>query len=254
YNVSLSGTTSPNAYNITVITLNPTSASYNMSINNANTNTTTYHNVTALNEGTNYTYQVVCNDTSGFANNTELRVFSLDLAIPYIEYNTSTTVSGTYNQTWVFINITAFDNNTASVKLYWNGTSENFASNNSNTFWSNKTGLIEGNYSYYGWINDSAGNTNQTATRSVILDSNAPYIAYNTSTTPTGIQSQNWIFINITVIDLYKDKIKLYWNGTPENFTSNSSNSYWTNKTSLPDGNYTRHHRDLSQLTQPCLT
>jgi len=100
-----------------------------------------------------------------------LDVYSLtepDTTNPSIFYNPSTTQEGNQTEKWIFINVTASDNiGNYTVKLYWNGNEEDFENKDGDIYWTNKTNLTDGNYSFYALIEDKAGNTNQTEEREV---------------------------------------------------------------------------------------
>ncbi|MCK4429271.1 MAG: DUF2341 domain-containing protein, partial [Candidatus Aenigmarchaeota archaeon] len=90
---------------------------------------------------------------------------------------------------WIFINVSASDLNKDSVKLYWNGTMEDFQNQSGDIYWSNKTGLLNGNYIFYAWLNDSTGNTNQTETREVEINDITPPVISNPKPTNNSIVS-----------------------------------------------------------------
>jgi len=90
-----------------------------------------------------------------------------DTTNPSVYYNPSTTQEGSQAEKWIFINVTASDVNKDTVKLYWNGNEEDFENENGDVYWTNKTNLTEGNYSFYALVEDKAGNTNQTEERKV---------------------------------------------------------------------------------------
>ncbi len=47
-----------------------------------------------------------------------------------------------------------------------------FANREGNIYWTNKTNLTKGNYTFYAWINDKAGNSNRTKTREIEILTN----------------------------------------------------------------------------------
>jgi len=123
------------------------------------------------------TYNWYINCTAGsVTNQSEVRQITIDTTNPFISYNSNTDSSGTYNiafKNWIFTNVTVSDANIDSVKLYWNGTPENFLNNDSSNYWSNKTELHVGIYQFYAWVNDTAGNTNQTELREINITKGA---------------------------------------------------------------------------------
>jgi hypothetical protein len=154
--------------------------------------------VSGINEG-NYVWAVWCNDTSGLMNITANRTVSVDATYPLVSYDDSTDNSSIYTKTWVFINVTASDTHKDTVKLYWNGSAENFQNQSGNIYWSNKTNLTDYNYTFYAWVNDTAGNANQTTARWAKIDTTAPLInpvgpsgtIYSTGTTLTATTNEN---------------------------------------------------------------
>ena len=89
----------------------------------------------------------------------------IDFVNPTDPNNTNTTANYTY------INWTITETNNDTVIINWNGTNTTITNN-----YINKTGLIEGVYTYYAWANDTAGNTNQTETRTITIDWTNPVL------------------------------------------------------------------------------
>jgi len=107
----------------------------------------------------------------------------------------------------------------------------------------NFTGLSDGNYSYYGFATDKAGNTNKTETRNVIVNSANPSVTLNVPKNDSGISNTTIIF-NCSASDnngLYN--ATLYgnfsgnWSGNGTNNFSGVSNSTNFSRT-LSEGNY----------------
>lgn len=144
---------------------------------NFGTNLGTYTNWnftnTSIAEGS-YSVQVSANDTVNNTNSSVLH-FVIDRTNPSIYYNPNTD-SGYVGRDWIFVNVTATDTNLDSVRLEWNGTNETFDNSGNSFYWENQTSLSDGNYTFYAWANDSAGNYNSTSTRNVAVDTTAPLI------------------------------------------------------------------------------
>ncbi|MFH1290479.1 MAG: Ig-like domain-containing protein, partial [Nanoarchaeota archaeon] len=122
-----------------------------------------------------YIWNVWCNDSAGNSAFNSNFTLGIDTVYPQIDYNPSTTANGTMStSTSIFVNVTATDDNNDSVRLGWQAVNETFDSSSGDDYWENKTGLSEGTYNFYAWINDSAGNLNLTETRTVIVDLTAP--------------------------------------------------------------------------------
>ncbi len=107
-------------------------------------------------------------------------------------------------------------------------------------FYDNVTNQADGIYTYYGWANDTLGHTNQTETRTILLDTTNPEIQFVSPTTETGNHSQDWISANLTASDPNLDTLTLsLYNSTglyQENTTSDTQ--IYINYTGLPDDTY----------------
>ena len=246
--------------NVSVTELNLNTISYNLSnstyegvLNTTWTGNDTVNfwvNKTGLADGY-YSFYVFANDTLGNGSATTPRTVTLDTQAPLLWYNTSTTSSGYYNysQNWIFINVTmsggaefvAFN---LSAPATSGVLSTSWTGNDSVNYWVNATGLVEGNYSFFAFANDSANNINTTAPRLVVLDFLAPSLSYNTNTTTEGNHSQNWILINVSVTELNMQNISYNLsNSTGEGilnstWTGSAAGNFWVSKTNLADGYY----------------
>ncbi len=122
-----------------------------------------------------YYWNIKCNDSAGnFAFNSSNFTFNIDTIFPQIYFNPSTTQENYTALNWIFVNVTASDLKKDFVRLGWQTGNETFDFNEGNSYWKNKTGLSEGIYTFYAWINDSSGNYNQTSTRTIVVDLTAP--------------------------------------------------------------------------------
>ncbi|MCD6274435.1 MAG: LamG domain-containing protein, partial [Candidatus Aenigmarchaeota archaeon] len=101
-------------------------------------------------------------------------------------------------------------------------------------FYSNVTGLVKsGSYTYYGWANDTGGNsaytTNYTAESPRILNVNVtPKLSFVSPTEENGTTIyRSWTEVNITIDDQdgNLDTFKFNWNGTNYTFMSEAGNS-----------------------------
>ena len=103
-------------------------------------------------------------------------------------------------------------------------------------FYNNVTDLEDGTYTYYGWANDTAGNSNQTETRTLTVDTTPPAI---TITYPTSNSVKNNYIINGTSTDtnLNYTNISIKQGATIINSTTNTSSS-WEVSLYVPDGVY----------------
>ncbi len=120
----------------------------------------------SLSNGT-YNWYINCTDVDGTFKSEEREII-IDTTNPEISYNSNTTdESGNYSRDWLFINVTASDKNKDTVKLYWNENEEEFENQSGDIYWTNKTNLTNGNYSFYALVKDKAGNSNQTEPREI---------------------------------------------------------------------------------------
>ncbi|MFH1641540.1 MAG: hypothetical protein ABIC04_01440, partial [Nanoarchaeota archaeon] len=134
-----------------------------------------FTNIVDFNEE--YYYNVVHVDRAGNINSTRTRRIILDNIYPKIDYIYPTPENRT-NQSidTVTINATHTEINRDTIILRWNGTQNalrKYSINYSNFTLSN---LADGRYSYYVWLNDSAGNYNITNNRTLIVDTTEPFI------------------------------------------------------------------------------
>ncbi|MBR9706442.1 hypothetical protein GOV14_05380 [Candidatus Pacearchaeota archaeon] len=148
-----------------------------------------------ISDGT-YLWNVWCNDSAAnSAFNSTNYTLNIDTTFPLISFNNNTDENNTLKkQTWVFINVTASDINNNTIWLQWTNssgdTNESFTNQSGNIYFVNKTGLVEGQYKFIAYINDSAGNLNKTKQRIVDIDLTAPkYINQN--------QTFNGLYTNI---------------------------------------------------------
>jgi len=125
---------------------------------------------------------------------------------PNIEFTYPTEDSNaTINKNWTLVNITICDTDSDTLIFNWNGTNytHNSASFNgiSPIYWFsiNKTDITDGTYTYYVWINDTAGNTNQTEPRTITIDITAPDITIQTPQNQT--YNTQSICFNVTSTD-----------------------------------------------------
>ncbi len=131
-------------------------------------------NVSWLAEGQ-YIWNVLAYDTSGNSNfSVSNFTLIIDRTPPAIEFIAPTPVNNS-NQTGsaAIINVTHSEYHPDSITLYWNGTNETYRYSGGCTNIT-KNNLEDGTYTYYVWINDSAGNSNQTETYTLTKDSTPP--------------------------------------------------------------------------------
>lgn len=166
------------------------------------------------------------------ANTSANRTITIDTTSPSIGWVVNTTRNGTYAQGFWLFNVSANETNPGTINLtLYNTTGGLFTKIRVNsttgvTSWTgNYSPLLDGNYTFTLWMNDSAGNIGQAENIEVTLDVLYPVCTWNTPT--TGNKTSLTVEINVTCIDINTDTI-LIMNGTagrnqtytgPVNFT-----------------------------------
>ncbi len=183
-------------------------------------------------------------DLAGNENSTETRTILLDTQESDIEFSSDTTAASNLSQTYIFANVTCedvFGYDNLTIWLYNSaGLLNSSSAEGTGDHIFNFTGLADGVYYLNSTIIDLAGNVNETATRTIILDTTTPLIDFNDETTATGNFSQNWTLGNITVSDAYLNasSIRLFNSSGPVNSSMSSSTDHVMNFTGLADGYY----------------
>ncbi|MFH1424082.1 MAG: VCBS repeat-containing protein, partial [archaeon] len=201
-------------------------------------NTNTYINASSTADGI-YDWWVNCTDGTN-ENKSEVRIITVDITPPSVSYHASADESGSASKTWVLVNVTISDalSGIHTVQLEWEGVNESFAFNDGTNWWSNKSGLGEANYTFKAWVNDSAGNNNNTTERWVNLDTTGPTITFDTPPTPNNeTVAVTYAEINVTIGESVTSAM-LEWDGVNESMDG-SGVDWYLNKTTLANANYT---------------
>ncbi len=196
-----------------------------------------------------YYLNATANDTFGNLNSTETRTITLDTTSPRIDLTSPTSTNNSnVSANSIIVNASALDatSGVGTVILrFYNSTRDLIQTNTSSggvsSFYVNLSGLSDGLYYYNATVNDSAGNTNSTETRSVTLDQTIPLISYGTGTLANlSNVSQGHIFINVSVTESNFFNITFQLtNSTGEvNSTTYSTSVVVINWTGLPAGLY----------------
>jgi len=127
--------------------------------------------------GTNKSFFVFANTTSDMSVSNITSQFNvtitvLDTTFPLIDYGVITEITNSLaNRSWIYVNVSVTEDNedTITFNLYNNSILVNSTALTDSTRFVNWTGLGVGNYSYNVTVNDSAGNTNYTGTRTIDL-------------------------------------------------------------------------------------
>ncbi|RKY41342.1 MAG: hypothetical protein DRP85_06620, partial [Candidatus Makaraimicrobium thalassicum] len=160
----------------------------------------------------------------------------VDKTTPLIYYNPNTDANGSYARNWIFINVSVEDENVDTVLLYWNGTAEQFQSKAGNIYWSNKTGLSDGTYEFYAWVNDTVGNQNQTGVRKVTVDTTPPAISIASPENKT--YATDWVWANVSLSESGICNYTLD-SGSLQPMQNSSSTYWYANVSGLSEGAHT---------------
>ncbi len=201
------------------------------------------YNFTGLDDGVYYLNATIV-DLAGNENETVTRTIILDTTTPLIDFNDQTTDAGNFSQAWALGNITVSDTylNRSGIYLYNNTGLVNSSVSSSTTHEMNFTGLSDGYYQLNATVWDLAGNTNETATRTILLDTQEADIGFNSDTTLASNLSQTFIFANVTATDVFgydNLTIRLYnASGLLNSSSAESTGNHSYNFTGLDDGVY----------------
>ncbi len=218
-----------------------TAGSYNYSM--AETNPPEWDDTNSSMTQGSHTVNFYCNDTSNNLNDTEQKTFFIDSIYPLIDFTTGTEDNATtYSRNWIFVNVTVTEDNEDTIifSLY-NQTSlvnETIYTNQQRTI--NWTGLPNAIYYYNVTINDTAGNSNLTETRIIILDTEGPQVSSLTEspTDPANYSEGGIYMFNATVTDPSLDTVWVDFNGTNYTATPLGSDIYNITLSDLSVGNY----------------
>ncbi|MGM5480079.1 MAG: DUF2341 domain-containing protein [Nanobdellota archaeon] len=139
---------------------------------------------------------------------------SVDGSNPEINYDVSTDSNGTYNKSWIFVNVTVIEDNIDSVLLFWNGVAQSFDTNESTAYYSNISSLSDGEHTFYAFVNDTIGNENQTSSRNITLDTGAPNLIIDTPLST--YYNTTSIDLNYTASDQNRDSCWYSLDGGPQ--------------------------------------
>ncbi|MCK5593908.1 MAG: hypothetical protein KAI18_01560 [Candidatus Aenigmarchaeota archaeon] len=171
-------------------------------------------NNASMTEG-NHSVIFSCNDTLGNMTSTDYIYFIIDTIKPTISFISPTEDNNSYiKNNYTYINWSIIDANINTTILNWNGS--NMTLTNTSV---NFTDLIDGTYTYYLWVNDTAGNSNQTEIRTITIDTTSPEVSDIISTSITS--SSATISLNS---NLSSTNLTIFY-GTDLNTTQNVSNS-----------------------------
>ncbi|KGK97689.1 hypothetical protein LI82_07855 [Methanococcoides methylutens] len=196
---------------------------------------------TGLADGVYYLNATVV-DLAGNTNTTSTLEITLDTVKPAIDFNDETTDEGNFSQSYIVGNISVSDMwlNASGIYLYNSSGVVDSSISSDPTYSVTFSGLADGYYQLNASVWDYAGNTNETETRSILLDTTDPVIVFNDDVLPSGNFSQDWVFANVTASDnMGIRNVTIYLYNSTGLFNSTSyPGSLSVNFTSLPSGMY----------------
>ncbi|HLC65315.1 MAG TPA: NEW3 domain-containing protein, partial [Candidatus Nanoarchaeia archaeon] len=215
-------------------TLNFNGSMANMSKSAEGTSISCSYNFTGIPEGT-FNYNVTANDTLGKTGYSNNRAITIDTKGPSLAFVLPTPENGAnQSDTSATANASVDDANTnvQVCRLQWNGTNETMTKVGSglSVFCDvAKTSLTDGLYTYKAFANDSAGNTNASATRTLSIDTSIPnFISLTTSpNTDDALDPSVIIMVSANVTDnttAINTVILQYKLNTSANYTNSSMN------------------------------
>mgnify|MGYP001617367703 FL=1 len=180
-----------------ILNLSEIKASYSAGINSYS------NNFTSLGDG-NYSYRAFVVDAAGNINSTLNQSFVVDTTVPRIGFGLNSDLNDSFvNRNWVFMNFSWNETYNHTFTIH-NGTTNWLSVNASSlTYFSyNFTNLNDANYTFFGSVNDSAGNRNVTLNRTVVVDTTSPNINLTLPTNNSAISLMGNA-LNFSVSDLY---------------------------------------------------
>ncbi len=137
------------------------------------------------------------NDTAGNRENVQNRTIMMDRSPPLIDYTSQSEADGaSLARNWAYFEISYSEPNPANCTLNLSGSIYPMQMNSTNCYL-NATGLPDGNYAYSIAMNDSFGNSNSTAGRSLSISTLAPLISFVEPTDANdSASSRNWTYVN----------------------------------------------------------
>ncbi|KKL79169.1 hypothetical protein LCGC14_2017530, partial [marine sediment metagenome] len=191
-------------------------------------------------------YEIKINVSDGTINTTDDFTYTInDVTLPNISFVSPTEANDSQlTRNYIQVNVTASDGkalDTITIFLYNSTSLVQTNTSSTSPFLSNFTNLPDAIYYFNSTANDTAGNTNQTETRTSTIDTGPPIINYVSPTETSGVsRARNYIEINVTASDPKLDKIiiRLYNSSNIQiNSATTSTSPNFINFT-LSDGLY----------------
>ena len=206
---------------------------------NCFSNVSCTYNWTGLNE-TIYYWKVKCND-SILTSTSEIWNFKVDLTPPTVSFLPSTPENGVETDfNTIILNVSHTEINLDTLILNWNGTPEYY--NYSGNYTNITKILVNGFYNYSVWLNDTAGNWNQTETRNLTVNATPPTVVLISPGNESFSKGDTNFTCNATD-NVQLESITLYWNysvwgANGTNFLTGTSNQTSFVRNNLQERNY----------------
>lgn len=204
-----------------------------------------------LTDGT-YDWYINCT-VDNTVNQSGTRSITIDTTLPQITFVSPTDTDNTnVTHNYTYLNWTVTEIHQDTMILSWNGSNSTVTDT-----YINKTGLSDGTYTYYVWVNDTSGNGNQSETRTFTIDTIAPavsvYYQWNTANDTVdfgiwtdGFVSVNWNLTDTVGINVSTCDIKVRNRDTATNYTNLS----YINDSLHPDYDAVTGYKDLTCYTE----
>lgn len=133
-------------------------------------------NISARPNDGNYIWNIECVDNSTNSNfSVSNFTINVDTTFPNVTFVGLTPANNSFQSSrTVTLNVSINESNNASVILNWNGSNSTTLNNAFSIYWNITNSSLNGTYSVYVFVNDSAGNANTTLTRQFTIDPVAP--------------------------------------------------------------------------------
>ncbi len=196
-------------------------------------------------DSTNHKVRIEIKDGTTTVSDDSDSAFSLDNSVPNTVFASPNAGNYTSHQN---ITVTATDPNLQTISIYVNGLLASSSSTSPLVYL-----LTDGNHSVYAKANDTLGNSVQTETRNIFIDSVVPSVSFISPTPSTGLFANQNQTINITGTDNNLASVGITFvgegsggsgggsggSGASVGVSVNPGETTKTLSTTLSDGNYT---------------
>ncbi|MBN2013863.1 MAG: S8 family serine peptidase [Candidatus Altiarchaeota archaeon] len=184
------------------------SANTLLTSNNCSSNVSCSYNWTNLSEGV-YYWRVNCKDNLSLTSSCILG-FEVDMTAPSVAFTSPTPNNGSVvDFNTIGFNVSHSEANPDTLMFYFNGVAEDDGYSGGNTLIEKI--LSNGFYNFSVWLNDSAGNVNQTGIRYFTVNATPPTVAL---VSPPALSFSNGT-VNLTCNasdNMGLESVSLYWN------------------------------------------